>query len=55
MAHASEILSEIRRLRLTFVEHPVNIRYSPYSLAKGQKNRDAIKLFFRDLLQKVIG
>jgi glycosyltransferase involved in cell wall biosynthesis len=44
MAHASEILDEIRRHKLSYVERPVHIRYSAYSLAKGQKNRAAFKL-----------
>jgi glycosyltransferase involved in cell wall biosynthesis len=37
MAHASEILHEIAKSGLNFVEVPVNIDYTPYSKAKGQK------------------
>lgn len=37
MAHASEILSQIRRSRLPVVEVPVTVTYTAYSLAKGQK------------------
>jgi len=37
MAHASEILHQIARNGLSYVEVPVTIRYSGYSLAKGQK------------------
>jgi glycosyltransferase involved in cell wall biosynthesis len=37
MAHASEILHQIARSGLTFIEVPVTIQYSEYSLAKGQK------------------
>ena len=36
MAHATEILSEIRRHDLHYQEIPVQIRYSSYSRAKGQ-------------------
>lgn len=36
MAHASEILEHIARLNLKFVEVPVTISYSAYSLKKGQ-------------------
>ena len=36
MAHASEILDEIARLRLRYVEVPVAISYTSYSRAKGQ-------------------
>jgi glycosyltransferase involved in cell wall biosynthesis len=39
MAHASEILNRIARLGLKYREVPVTIRYSEYSLRKGQKMR----------------
>ncbi|HWL05726.1 MAG TPA: glycosyltransferase family 2 protein [Xanthobacteraceae bacterium] len=42
MAHASEILHEIARSGLRYVEAPVTIEYSAYSLAKGQKISDSI-------------
>jgi polyprenyl-phospho-N-acetylgalactosaminyl synthase len=37
MAHASEILAEIARSGLRYVEVPVTIAYTDYSLAKGQR------------------
>ena len=37
MAHASEVLARIRALGLRYVEAPVSIRYTAYSLAKGQR------------------
>ena len=37
MAHASEILSEIARKQLSYVEAPCTIRYTEYSKRKGQK------------------
>ncbi len=54
MAHASEILDEIGRLNLKYEEVPVHIRYSEYSMSKGQRNRDAVKLAMRILLFKVM-
>jgi glycosyltransferase involved in cell wall biosynthesis len=36
MAHASEILSQIARYKLRYCEVPVTIRYSAYSIKKGQ-------------------
>jgi len=42
MAHASEILHEIAQSGLRYVEAPVTIEYSAYSLAKGQKISDSI-------------
>lgn len=38
MAHASEILERLARHRLSFVEVPVTVLYSEYSLKKGQKS-----------------
>lgn len=54
MAHASEILDQIARHRLRFVERHVNVRYSDYSMSKGQRNRDAVKILARVILDKVI-
>ena len=42
MAHASELLSEIGKSGLRYVERPVTIEYTAYSLAKGQNMRDAV-------------
>jgi len=44
MAHASEILHEIARSGLRYVEAPVTIEYSAYSLAKGQKISDSLTI-----------
>lgn len=44
MAHASEILAQIARLRLNWREHPVTITYSEYSLAKGQKLSNSVRI-----------
>lgn len=51
MAHASEILTQIARMKARFAEAPVHIRYSEYSIAKGQRASNAVNilwdLFFR--------
>jgi glycosyltransferase involved in cell wall biosynthesis len=44
MAHASELLEQIARSGLGYVEVPVTIEYSAYSLAKGQKLSDSISI-----------
>jgi polyprenyl-phospho-N-acetylgalactosaminyl synthase len=44
MAHASEILTQIRVLGLGFAEAPVTVRYTEYSLAKGQKMWGALRV-----------
>lgn len=42
MAHASEILSDIADSGLRYVEVPVTIDYTAYSMAKGQRTSDLI-------------
>jgi len=37
MAHASEILQQIAKSKLPYVEVPVTVRYTSYSKAKGQR------------------
>jgi polyprenyl-phospho-N-acetylgalactosaminyl synthase len=44
MAHASEILNQIAASGLKYIEVPVTIEYSAYSLAKGQKLGDALSI-----------
>jgi len=52
MEHASEILSEIKKRHLKFVEVPVVIRYTQYSMAHGQSSFNSIKIFYRMLLHR---
>ncbi|MGA8554190.1 MAG: glycosyltransferase family 2 protein [Candidatus Acidiferrales bacterium] len=54
MAHASEILDQIRRGGWTFREIPVDIYYSEYSLAKGQSSWNAIKIGLQILLKRAL-
>jgi glycosyltransferase involved in cell wall biosynthesis len=44
MAHASEILVEIAESGLRYVEVPVTIEYTAYSLAKGQRIGDSVTI-----------
>lgn len=44
MAHASELLEEIARKRIAYVEVPVTIRYTEYSLAKGQSSFNSLNI-----------
>jgi glycosyltransferase involved in cell wall biosynthesis len=46
MAHASEILAQIATCGLPYVEVPVRIEYTAYSLAKGQRLGDALGILF---------
>jgi len=52
MAHASEIQSEIARLRLRYREVPVRVVYTPYSLSKGQRLIDAVSIVWDLLVAK---
>ncbi len=51
MAHSSEIIHEIARLKLKFKEIPVTVKYTEYSKRKGQKISGALKILF-DLIMK---
>jgi len=51
MAHASQILNEISRLRLKYCEVPVTITYTSYSTKKGQKFWHSLNILW-DLLIK---
>ncbi len=51
MAHASEILDQIRLAGLRFQEVPVTIQYTEETMAKGQSSWNAIKI----AMQMVLG
>lgn len=51
MAHASEIVEQIVRHGLRWVEAPVTVRYTDYSVAKGQRSSAA----WRILLDLMVG
>jgi polyprenyl-phospho-N-acetylgalactosaminyl synthase len=53
MAHASEIIDQIARLRLRVVEVPVAIHYTPYSLSKGQRAGNAVRIAWDYLFSKM--
>lgn len=44
MAHASEIISIIKTLKMRYVEKPCNIRYTEYSMEKGQSMFNSINI-----------
>ncbi len=44
MAHASEIISIIKTLKMCYVEKPCNIRYTEYSIEKGQSMFNSINI-----------
>lgn len=44
MAHASELIAQIGKMKLAVKEVPVTITYSAYSVAKGQKMSDSFRI-----------
>jgi len=53
MAHGSEILDQISKKKIKFVERPVTITYTDYSRAKGQDNLNAIRIAARMIFSKL--
>lgn len=53
MAHATEILAEIHRHRLMYVEVPVQISYSDYAQQKGQSAWGAFHILSDLILRKI--
>ncbi len=54
MAHATELIDQVRQSGLRFKEVPVQIRYTAYSLRKGQSARGAIRIALHYLLGRVL-
>lgn len=53
MAHASELLMLVRNKKLRYTEVPVQIKYTAYSLQKGQSIWNSIRIFFDLILHKL--
>ncbi len=53
MAHATELLALIKKHRLRYKELPVTIRYTDYSMAKGQNFWSSFRIVFDLLLSKI--
>jgi glycosyltransferase involved in cell wall biosynthesis len=52
MAHASEILFEVKRNALRYLERPVHIRYTEYSKRKGQTIFNSVNILFHLIFKK---
>lgn len=56
MEHASEILEEIVKKKIKYKEVPVTIRYTGYSMRKGEGTYfGAIKILFKMVMRRVVG
>lgn len=54
MAHASEIIEEIKKHNLKFKEVGVTIKYTYYSLEKGQKLSNAFRIVWDLILGRIV-
>ncbi|OGY45496.1 MAG: hypothetical protein A2744_02295 [Candidatus Buchananbacteria bacterium RIFCSPHIGHO2_01_FULL_44_11] len=54
MAHASEIIEQIKKLKLKFKEVPVIVRYTDYSLQKGQKLSGAWQIIWDLFFSRIV-
>lgn len=54
MEHASEIIDEISHHKLRYIECPVTVVYSDYSLQKGQKTSNFIQIALKIILKKLL-
>lgn len=55
MAHASELVDQIRRMRLPFREVPVTVLYTEYSIRKGQRGISAFGIVLDYLTGRILG
>jgi len=55
MAHASDILEQIAEKKISFREIPVTIRYTDYSLARGQRMSNAFNILWDSFASLIRG
>jgi glycosyltransferase involved in cell wall biosynthesis len=53
-AHASEIIWQIRQSRLRYLERPMTVTYSEYSIAKGQSVWNAFNVLWDLVLRRLL-
>ncbi|MDX1807961.1 MAG: glycosyltransferase family 2 protein [Sulfurospirillaceae bacterium] len=54
MAHASEIISIIKTLKMNYIEMPCKIRYTSYTLQKGQSMWNSINIILDYLIGSIM-
>ena len=55
MSYATELLEAAVASRARYGEHAVEIRYSPYSLAKGERSINSVNIAFDVLVRALLG
>ena len=53
MAHATEILYQVKKNKLKYAEAPVTVRYTPYSMKKGQTVKSSFRILLDIILNKL--
>ena len=53
MEHASELVDQISNSGLRFVEAPVQIRYTPETIDKGQRSSASVRMAIKLTLEKI--
>lgn len=53
MAHATEIIAQIKKHQLRYIEVPSTVTYTDYSRGKGQSGIQSVRIFFDLVLQKL--
>ena len=54
MAHASELVDQVRMSGLPYKEVPVHVRYTDYSMSKGQSNGAAFRIALDYLIGRIL-
>jgi hypothetical protein len=52
-AHATEILDLLRRSRLPYAEMPTKVRYTEYSMLKGQRYLNGVSIVVDLMLRRL--
>jgi glycosyltransferase involved in cell wall biosynthesis len=53
MAHASELIDQIKKSNYCYIEVPVQLRYTDYTRRKGQKSLDAFRILADYILGRI--
>ena len=54
MAHASEILDQVSRLKLKWIEIPTSVTYTKETLRKGQTTANALRILAQSMLHRFL-
>ncbi len=53
-AHCTEILGQIRKSKVRYMEMPTTVRYTSHSVAKGQSMFNSVNIFIDLMVQKIL-